>query len=482
MKTAFNKLPLALKLSIMISLLIIAAISIFSVTTLNKQSEIQDKQIADFSQAMSAQLAASLTEPLFTEDFLSQQIIVNNFAQLPRTVDASIVDNQFQLLTQSENAKLIQQEALALIQRFQQQPMSPLFVNNGIAQVVTAISFKNKTAGHVITQFTTELLSNTYTTVLNIILWLSLGIILLGLLAAHFISKHVSNPIKQMLEATQRMSQGNFNPIEERRDDELGKLINTINQMGNGLLRKQQVETLLDRFLDKDVAKQLLTQLDTVEVRGERVEASVLFADIVGFTSMSEQLSPEKVAELLNEYFSYFTACANRYFGTIDKFIGDCAMVVFGAPKADKHHQFHAIACAVLMQKLTAKLNQKRQQQGLPQIQLRIGINSGPMLAGILGDHKRMEYTVVGDSVNLASRLCNEAQAGEILITAAVCELPLSCHSVIVDQHKTIRVRGKAKQVTTYLVNNVATEHQLSMDSLIEDILSNHVETSKHPN
>lgn len=456
----------------MISSLIISAISIISVTTLNQQSAIQDQEIQDFSAAMSRQLAGALREPLFTDDSLTMQLMVNNFAQLPRAIDATILNNKQQLITQSELAKLTPDNAQQLINGYQQQRSNHRNSSQSIIQTVTPIEFHNKVGGYVITQLKTNLLSSTYTNILRVMLWVSVSVILGSLVAAYFISRHISNPIRQMLEATRQLSQGTFKPITERRNDELGHLITTINQMGDGLLRKQQVESMLDRFLAKDVAEQLLKQLDTVEVRGERVNATVLFADIVGFTTMSEQLSPEKVAELLNEYFSYFTACAHRYFGTIDKFIGDCAMVVFGTPKEDDEHQFHAIACAVLMQKLTARINQQRDDQGLPKIQLSIGINSGPMLAGILGDQKRMEYTVVGDSVNLASRLCAEASAGSILATYDTCELSLIAGSIRANKHKNIRVRGKEKHVPTFLVTDVAPEHLLSMDSLIDDILN----------
>ena len=130
------------------------------------------------------------------------------------------------------------------------------------------------------------------------------------------------------------------------------------------------------------------------------------------------------------------------------------------------------------MQKLTGALNKRRRTQQLPEIKLSIGINSGPMLAGVLGNQKRMEYTVVGDSVNLASRLCSEAGSGEILATATACQQALDSHKISATANKMLRVRGKEKKVKTYLINSIAREHQLSMDSLIEDILSQNTNLS----
>ncbi|WP_339673079.1 adenylate/guanylate cyclase domain-containing protein [Dasania marina] len=477
-KNLFSQLPLAVKLSLMISLLIITGISVLSIITLNKQHDIQNQQINDFSIAMAKQLASAMREPLFTDDSLSMQLMANNFAQLPRVLAVTVVDTQLQVLAKS--GPDISSDTTAHLTHAIQQSLASLSQaqNNGIVHAANPIDFNDKTGGYVIIALATDMLSSIYQHTLRLLLWVSGAIILLGLLAAYFIGLHISNPIKQILNATHKMSHGNFQRMEERRNDELGQLISTINKMSDGLIRKQQVESLLDRFLAKDVASQLLQQLDTVEVKGERVDATVLFADIVGFTSMSEQLSPENVAELLNEYFSYFTLCANMYFGSIDKFIGDCAMVVFGAPKKNAQHQFHAIACAILMQKLTGALNKRRRTQQLPEIKLSIGINSGPMLAGVLGNQKRMEYTVVGDSVNLASRLCSEAGSGEILATATACQQALDSHKISATANKMLRVRGKEKKVKTYLINSIAREHQLSMDSLIEDILSQNTNLS----
>jgi adenylate cyclase len=242
--------------------------------------------------------------------------------------------------------------------------------------------------------------------------------------------------------------------------------------MSQGLYRKNQVESLLDQFLAKDIANEVLRQLDTVQVGGERVTATVLFVDIVGFTNRSEKMSPEEVADFLNEWFNYFIICARMYFGTVDKFIGDCAMVVFGAPKENPNHQFHAVACAVLMQKLARSHNARRRLKDQPPVELRIGINTGQMLAGILGTQQRKEYTVVGDSVNLASRLCSEAAAGQTIISQESFQALSAEHKIVAHAHRKNSVRGKEIPIDTYIVEDVQKQYQGTMDSLIEDVLS----------
>jgi adenylate cyclase len=288
---------------------------------------------------------------------------------------------------------------------------------------------------------------------------------------AAWLAKRLARPIHTLVEATRAVQQGRFREVLEKRNDELGSLIDAFNGMGQGLVRKGKVEELMRQLLDRDIADKLLANVEPVQMGGERVKATVLFADIVGFTSLSEKMSPEQVNTFLNEYFSYLDICARFYFGTVDKFIGDAVMVLFGAPRANPEHQYHALACAVLMHRLVERLNEQRRERGEPVARLRIGLNSGEMLAGLIGSRMRMEYTVVGDAVNLASRLCNEADAGQILIAEPVFKEVSALHPLVVADSWEIAIRGKEQPMTVYAVTGIAHSHALVLDRLIDDVL-----------
>ena len=469
-----KSIPMIVKLSMMISLLMITGVSVISIAMLTKQSELQDQQIADLGIAMAQQLSTSATEPLFTDDTLALNVLITNFVKLPRVRAAIVVDkNDDILVTEGDNSDSIGYMRQLILASKQQHSPASITLNDGRLLVAADIQFNQIVAGYVFVIVETDSLFAPYAHILKLVFIVSMLVIIGSLVFAYFISRHFSRPISQLLEASLKIGQGDFDSIvHDRRNDELGRLMDAFNAMGDGLYRKTQVESSLTRFLAKDVADQVLNGLDTVKVDGERVQATVLFVDIVGFTRMSEQLSPEQVAELLNEYFSYFTICSSRYFGTIDKFIGDCAMVIFGAPKHNPQHPFNAISCAVLMQKLNRTINAKRQSENRPAVQLRIGINTGQMLAGVLGTSAKMEYTVVGDSVNLASRLCHEAEPGQIIVSHDVFGDLHSSKQVVAKKYKSIRVRGKENFVDTYLIEDVAREHQLTMDNLIDDVLN----------
>ena len=168
---------------------------------------------------------------------------------------------------------------------------------------------------------------------------------------------------------------------------------------------KRVVKKLFGRYVSKDVFQQLVANPELAELGGKRREMSVLFSDIRGFTTVTEKGDPEELVSQLNEYFSRMVAVVFRHQGTVDKFVGDMVMALFGAPLDDLDHGEHAAAAAVDMVKELGELNRKWAAEGRAQLDLGIGINSGDMIAGNIGSSSIMSYTVIGDNVNLGARL-----------------------------------------------------------------------------
>jgi len=213
----------------------------------------------------------------------------------------------------------------------------------------------------------------------------------------------------------------------------------------------------------------VLSNMNQVKLGGQHVEASVLFADIVGFTQLSETLHPEQVNALLNEYFSIIAQAAHCYGGHIDKYMGDCAMLVFGVPEHDAKHSFHAAACAITIQELIKIVNRQRAEQGLAQVSFRVGINSGMMLAGNMGAAERMDYTVVGDAVNIASRLASVAGAGEVLISDEL-NMSLQPQGIVSARFKQFELKGKKEPVVTHQVLGLDEKHQVIIDDALSTV------------
>jgi adenylate cyclase len=178
---------------------------------------------------------------------------------------------------------------------------------------------------------------------------------------------------------------------------------------------------LFGRYVSKDVFQQLMSDPALAELGGKRREMTVLFSDIRGFTAHSEKGEAEEIVATLNEYFSRMVEIVFKHHGTLDKFVGDMVMALFGAPLNDASHADHAVEAAIEMVTELNALNAKWAAEGKPPLDIGIGINSGDMIAGNIGSRAIMSYTVIGDAVNLGSRLesLNKEYGTRIIISDA---------------------------------------------------------------
>jgi adenylate cyclase len=204
----------------------------------------------------------------------------------------------------------------------------------------------------------------------------------------------------------------------------------------------------LERFLSSAIVERILASPDQIHLGGENQEVTILFADIRSFTRMAEKMEPHKVVELLNEYFTEMTDLIFENGGTLDKYLGDGIMAVFGAPIARPDDPLRSAKTAMEMQRAMARLNEDWQARGQPAMQAGIGINTGPVTAGNIGSTKRMDYTVIGDAVNLASRLCAKAAGGQILVSES--SYRLLAGEMPARKLDPMLVKGKAAPVEVY--------------------------------
>lgn len=204
------------------------------------------------------------------------------------------------------------------------------------------------------------------------------------------------------------------------------------------------------RFLSPAIVDKIMAEEKAVELGGQRARVSTLFCDIRGFTNTAERISPVELVALLNEYFTAMTEIIFQYQGTLDKYVGDEIMAIFGAPVPIENDALAAVSAAVAIQALNAELNVVRQKQGRTVIQLGIGIDSGEVTAGYFGSPMRMEYTVMGDRVNTASRFCGLAEAGQVIVGE---ETWRSIQGKVEGRAKgSVRLKGKELEVNAYEV------------------------------
>lgn len=211
------------------------------------------------------------------------------------------------------------------------------------------------------------------------------------------------------------------------------------------LAREEVARANYSRFMPEYVVKQILNSPNSFRLGGVNQTVTVLFADIRGFTSLSEKENPEKVVSLLNRYFSLMSEIIFAHGGTLDKYIGDGLMAIFGAPTASEEDALNAVKAAVTMQKSLAKLNEELRAEGYSPISIGIGLHTGEALIGYIGSEKRSEYTAIGDTVNLASRLESNAGGGQILMSEATAEA--SGNLIPVNLREPLTVKNRVQPV-----------------------------------
>lgn len=204
------------------------------------------------------------------------------------------------------------------------------------------------------------------------------------------------------------------------------------------------------RLLSPAIAEQVLSGNVEVKKYGELRETTVLFSDIRGFTSMSEKSDPQTIVDMLNDYFERMVEIIFEYEGTLDKFVGDEIMALFGAPVSHPDDPYRAVKAARKMMDSLAIFNEERLARGQEAVQIGIGINSGEVIAGYLGSSKALEYTVIGDSVNTGARLCSAAGPGEILISEHTYARVKDFFEV--EELPPTHVKGKAAALKIYRV------------------------------
>ncbi len=277
---------------------------------------------------------------------------------------------------------------------------------------------------------------------LTLLMLLAIVLIFSPLIARPVVGS-VTKPVRRLAAAANRIRQGDYgNQVSIDQADEIGELSAAFNDMTQGLAERDQVRDLLGKVVDPAVAEELLSH--DVELGGEEREITIMFSDIRGFTSLSERLSPQQLVSQLNEYLTTMSAAIEAEGGIIDKYIGDAVMALFGAPTAHNDDPTRAVRASLAMGRALSELNHDFTERGLPTLSMGIGINTATVVTGNMGSKTRLNYTVIGDGVNLAARI--EGLTRVYGVPVIVCEKSKTAASdfnfLELDQ---VRVKGKTE-------------------------------------
>ncbi len=267
-----------------------------------------------------------------------------------------------------------------------------------------------------------------------------------------FLLRAISQPIGQIAGKLERFRNGE---LEEQskplwRTDALGEFSEMFDDMVSSINERDFIRDTFSRYIDPSLVDDILNGGD--QLGGSDIEASIMFADIRGFTSLSEQLRPEEVVELLNGYFEDMVQEIAANDGIPDKFLGDGLMAVWGVPGGDPNHAQKSCQAAIAMLDRLKKVNESRTQKGEKTLRIGIGIHSGPVIAGNIGSKKKMEYTVIGDTVNTSSRIEGMCKtlAADLLISSEVYEKLSKAMQSKFTFAKAEQLRGRSSETQLY--------------------------------
>lgn len=288
-------------------------------------------------------------------------------------------------------------------------------------------------------------------------LYLTVAVLFISTMLVYFFSRTISNPVRALAEASDEIEKGNYIlDLKAKTHDEIGLLTERFVRMGKGLDEREKLKDTFGRFINKEIAEKAMR--GELALGGETKRVTVFFSDIRSFTAISEKLQPYEVVEFLNDYMTRMVECVNHTGGVVDKFIGDAVMAVWGAPVSagsPVKDAYNCVKTALMMRSALIEFNKGRGGDKKPIIKIGCGINTGDVVAGQIGSESRMEYTVIGDAVNLASRTesLNKPLGTDILITENTYELIKEF--VLVEEMPSVKVKGKEDPIRMFGVVNI---------------------------
>ena len=451
------RIPIFIKLTALSTLLIFVVISTISFSMLSKQKKQFTGQLVSLGESMVSIAASNAPDKLLGGEDLALFQLVNNIAQNDQVIYAIITD---------ENDIIKAHSNIEEVNKAYSPPKNIMFLNKTSDAKVSSfiqggkeilffekpITYQKLNVGKVRLAISQKKILQNIRNAKIFILVLTVIIIILGILLSLGLSRYFSNPIMKLRESTKALGMGNFDHrVSINRNDELGDLGSAFNKMAEDLALKEKIKDSFGRYVTPEIVDLILANPDNQWMKGSEVEATVLFVDIRGFTTLSEDKEPESIVELLNDYFARVTDIVVKHGGHINKFVGDGAMAIFGTPVPTPQHAEAAVMAALDIQEEIARLDREKKMEDVA-IQVGIGVNSGAMVAGNLGSQRKMEYTVIGDNVNVASRLTSRAKAGEILISRQTYELIKNKNSLKIEKRRIASVKGRKMKIAIFNV------------------------------
>lgn len=465
------KIGIKIKLAVVLSTLLFAAtVSIGAMLVLQHKSDLEE-QLRSMAGTITHEFANDSKMPFMQKDTLGMTLAVQNILKYPGIHDAYILNHRFEVEAHKDvleaGGDFVLFDTGLIMAR--QGEAAPWTIDHGDQESITFASpivFRDTTVGYTVLSFSKAFIREQVRRAVR-------RVTIMGFMAAGAVTlisiplaSGLLRPVFRLFQGTREIALGNFDyRIPEIRKDEIGDLVASFNRMASDLKKKEILRGVLNRYVSRHVADEIFRDPERVKLGGHRREVTVFFADIRGFTSMSRKMEPEEIVDLLNRYFTVVTDMVFRFEGTIDKFIGDAVMSVFGSPIRNLSHLEQGVKAAMAVKLAVERMNALRAERGETALEMGIGLDSGEVIVGNMGSSVRMEYTAVGDPVNTASRLTDLARGGEILVSEFIYGRVAA--DVAAEEMRGVYLKGFDKPVTLYNITDLGPRWKDEVEGVV---------------
>lgn len=458
------KIGIKIKLALTLSLNMAIVVGFLGFIMIDQQRSALETQMRSMALSITGQFARDSKAPLLQGDKLSMGLNVQNILEYPGIEDALILNENLDV----QCCKKGESKQNIVVDSWKTASTPPWLIKEDMNTLsfLSPVVFQKTTVGYVNIKFSKRFINEKISEAITRVSIISISLIsFLALLTLPFAAR-LLKPLFGIHRATSEIAMGNLgHRLPDSRKDEIGELQRSFNNMAIKLEQKEVLKGALNRYVSKDIADEILNNPDNIHLGGEKKDVTVFFSDIRGFTAFSQQMEPEEVVELLNHYFSLLTEAIFHFGGSVDKFIGDAVMAVFGSPVKDENHMEQGIKAAVAIRELLDRANSLREKKGLSALPMGAGFDSGMAIAGNMGSSVRMEYTVIGDTVNLAARLSGVAKGGEIILDKKVFD-KISEHA-IGELCPEVSIKGIDKPLSLYKLSSLKGSWKDDVDTYV---------------
>jgi len=452
------RVPIWLQLSVTMTVVMLLTVGMLSYVILERQKEKLYNHAVKLGMVSLGYFGSNAKIPLLKGNILSLNALIQNAKGVDGHLYALIVNTNEIIKAHTDPSKIGntmvrypptgQVESRGEVTYF-------TYDAGGVGPVLNMsvpIIFKEKRLGEVHVGLSIDFIDQLFWDERDFLVISTMIIGLIGLVVAVLFGRRFSKPISSLVVATQEFAKGNYSHrVDSRRNDELGRLATAFNRMGKELFKQTMMRESFGKYVGADVLELIMRNPETTWLKGRKNQATVLFADIRGFTAYTETRTPEILVAELNNYFEIATSIILKHGGYVDKFIGDAVLAVFGVPVNYENHSERCVRAAVEMQKAFRQAGESGRNPLLSRVG--ISINSGVVVAGSIGSQAKMEYTVIGDTVNVAAYINALAVGGEIVVGSSVIER----HRDMLEVESMVpqKVKGRSGLVEVYRITGI---------------------------